>query len=85
MKNAHFPRRKTNSEGTSIGLGWNISRSHGLEIVGHNGTTGGYASYLGFIKQQQLGVIVLANFNLGDDAAEIGFRLLEQLATALTK
>lgn len=82
MRDAQLPRRKTGSEMMSSGLGWQIVRRHGLEIIGHNGVTGGYASYLGFIRQQRVGVVVLANFALDDDAAELGFRLLEQLSAA---
>ncbi|MCP4677075.1 MAG: serine hydrolase [Deltaproteobacteria bacterium] len=53
-----------------IGLAWMISpldkqKSH--EVVWHNGGTGGYRSYLGFVKEANVGVVVLSNSQLEVD------------------
>ena len=65
--------------GTKIGLGWitTPSQNTGEKVVWHNGGTGGYRSFTGFIKNQNLGVIVLNNTPLSVD--EIGFLVLEHL------
>ena len=35
-----------------IGLGWHITTDDGLSIIWHNGMTGGYASYVGFVPDK---------------------------------
>jgi len=66
---------------TKIGLGWitTPSQNTGEEIVWHNGGTGGYRSFTGFIKNQNVGVIVLNNTPLSVD--EIGFLVLDFLVS----
>jgi len=57
---------------SKIGLGWiTTTTKNGEDIVWHNGGTGGYRSTGGFVKNHNLGVIVLNNSALSVD--EIGF------------
>ncbi len=68
----------TNSGGTSdgpvVGLGWHIRAFGDTFIIWHNGGTGGYRSFAGFIKGGDKGVVVLTNSDMGVD--DIGIHLL---------
>jgi hypothetical protein len=69
------PRAATGQKDLEIGLGWHISKTHGTEIIWHNGGTGGYRSFCGFAPSKKRGVVVLINSTSpGDD---IGLHLLE--------
>jgi CubicO group peptidase (beta-lactamase class C family) len=43
------------------GMGWAIDDYHGLKQVGHGGVTLGSVSYLGFLPDADLGVVILTN------------------------
>jgi CubicO group peptidase (beta-lactamase class C family) len=64
---------------TSLGMCWRINTYDG--IVWHNGHLKGYRTYLGFIPNKHLGVIILSA-NEGLAAGRLGERILKQL-TAL--
>ena len=74
-------KRLTMGGQSEIGLGWIITPSQNTDekVVWHNGGTGGYRSFTGFIKSQNLGVIVLNNTPLSVD--EIGFLVLDYLVS----
>ena len=57
-----------------VGLGWHIGAADGLELVWHNGGTGGYRTFAGFLKGGNKGVVVLSNSNASVD--DIGMHLL---------
>jgi D-alanyl-D-alanine-carboxypeptidase/D-alanyl-D-alanine-endopeptidase len=42
-----------------VGLGWQIDLAY--DLIWHNGGTGGYSSYIGFNRDKNLGVVILAN------------------------
>ena len=48
----------------NLPLGWQreITLQGRLEIYWHNGGTGGYVSFIGFNRERQIGVVVLANY-----------------------
>lgn len=54
-------RRPLGADTMEIGLGWMIEKTGGEEMVWHNGGTGGYCSFLGFLPKSRQGVVVLAN------------------------
>jgi len=62
-----------------IGLGWLtiFPKDTNLELLFHNGGTGGFRTAILFSKEKQMGVIVLANSIQSVDA--IGFRIIELL------
>ncbi len=63
-----------------IGLAWLISplgKQKAHEVIWHNGGTGGYRSYLGFLKDANIGVVVLSNSQLEVDT--LGSLILKQL------
>ncbi len=60
----------------TIGLGWIIMSAHGREIVGHNGATGGFRSFVGYDPAERIGVVVLSNASTVTGIDDIGFHLL---------
>lgn len=60
-------RRPTGTPNLDIALGWHILTQGGREFVWHNGGTGGYSSFAGFCPQTGVGVVVLANSEIGVD------------------
>jgi len=58
-----------------VGLGWHIRDNGQTRIVWHNGGTGGYRTFCGFIKDKGIGVVVLSNMNISAD--DIGFHMLD--------
>ena len=69
------PQFDAGSPTMQIGMGWHILGRPTMEIVWHNGGTGGYRSFAGFDRTRQLGVVVLANSTVSVD--DIGFHLLD--------
>lgn len=61
-----------------VGLGWHTMNQDGMEIIWHNGGTGGYRTFAGFIKGGDKGVVVLSNSNAGVD--DIGIHILQPTA-----
>jgi CubicO group peptidase (beta-lactamase class C family) len=64
------------------GLGW-VSlplRGDPRRMLWHNGGTGGFRSFLGFVPDTSAGVVVLSNSARSGDA--IGFRILESISRA---
>jgi serine-type D-Ala-D-Ala carboxypeptidase/endopeptidase len=64
----------------SSGLGWARGplRGGASDVVWHNGGTGGFRSFAGFVEDARTAVVVLSNSARSVDA--IGFRLLETLS-----
>lgn len=74
MKQTHVARHPTLTDGITIGLGWHIDKRNGSEIAWHNGSTGGFRSYIGFDAQAQKGVVVFSNMLVSVD--DIGRHIL---------
>lgn len=60
---------------TAIGLNWLIRHAGTDTIIWHNGGTGGYRSFAGFVPSRKMGVVVLTNSG-GAGADDIGMHLL---------
>ncbi len=58
-----------------VGLGWHIKKGSNGDVIWHNGGTGGYRAFAGFVKESGKGVVVLTNSTTGAD--DIGFHLLD--------
>ena len=67
-------RRPTDVSSQAIGLGWHIDSENALDIIWHNGGSGGSCSYMAFLKGSQVGVVVLSNSNSTVD--ELGRKIL---------
>jgi D-alanyl-D-alanine-carboxypeptidase/D-alanyl-D-alanine-endopeptidase len=52
-------------------------RGHTHQVLWHNGGTGGFRSFVGFVKESETDVVVLSNCARSVDA--IGFRILETI------
>lgn len=74
LKETHGKRAGTGQEGLDIGLGWHIVPLGDSSLIWHNGGTGGYRSFCGFIPEQKMGVVVLSNSVYDIDT--LGFHLL---------
>ena len=57
-----------------MGLGWHYAQNGDDTIIWHNGATGGYKSFTGFVKGTSKGVVVLANSD--GDIGRLGMKLL---------
>jgi CubicO group peptidase (beta-lactamase class C family) len=58
-----------------VGLGWHINKGAEGDVIWHNGGTGGYRTFSGFVKETDRGVVVLTNSTTGAD--DIGLHLLD--------
>ena len=76
------------SQGTLVGvaLGWHFSSlGQGQPLMcWHNGGTGGYKSFMGFVRANASGVVILSNYGLAYDQGvdmigEMGKKILELL------
>ncbi|MCC3265266.1 serine hydrolase domain-containing protein [Arthrobacter gengyunqii] len=61
-----------------IGAGWITLEHHGRNITWHNGSTGGFSSWIGLDRAAGTGVVVLAAVHRSVDRQ--GFRCLEEFA-----
>ena len=74
MRFAQQPRAKAGV--MRIGLNWFTQTTpSGMEIVWHNGASGGYGAYIGFDQKRGVGVVLLSNSSGGAD--DIAFHLLD--------
>jgi len=73
MKKAHEVRHDK-AGGMRVGLGWHIAKGKNGDVIWHNGGTGGYKAFAGFVKETGEGVVVLTNSTESVD--DIGFHLL---------
>jgi serine-type D-Ala-D-Ala carboxypeptidase/endopeptidase len=60
-----------------IGLGWMLTPNN--DWAWHNGGTGGFASYVGFSRQLNFGILVLANQAANPEITKFGQALAKQL------
>lgn len=76
---AHAPRMRATEGGPWVGLGWHLSPlpDGTRTMVWHNGGTGGYRSWAGFVKETRTAVVVLANST--HDIDPLGVALLARL------
>jgi CubicO group peptidase (beta-lactamase class C family) len=65
-----------------VAMGWHIKKGKNGDVYWHNGGTGGYRTYVGFVKETGKGVVLFTNSSTGAD--DIGFYLLDP-ASKLTE
>jgi len=70
-------RRPTGSGDMDIALGWHVLKTHGKEIVWHNGGTAGYRTFIGFDRAARSGIVVLSNAGTVAGPDDIGRHLLD--------
>lgn len=71
---ARKPQREAGAK-MKIGLNWHILAGSAGEIIWHNGGTGGFHSFIGFVPAQKRGIVVLTNSTESID--DIGFNFLD--------
>jgi len=59
----------------SVAMSWHIKKGDNGDVIWHNGGTGGYRTFTGFVKETGIGVVLLTNSSAGAD--DIGFYLLD--------
>ncbi len=69
-------RHATDSPDIDVMLGWHIWKRYGVNIVWHNGVTGGYWSFIGFDPIAKTGAVVLSNTRFDNDA--IGLHVVDR-------
>ena len=65
-------------EKAQVGLGWMLLPRGDDRIAWHNGQTGGYRSFAGYLAGAGVGVVVLSNAATATGVDDIGFHLLDQ-------
>ncbi|NJN87096.1 MAG: serine hydrolase [Leptolyngbyaceae cyanobacterium SL_7_1] len=76
LHNTHTIQIQTGSPEVAMALGWHVLTQNQTEIILHNGGTGGFRSFIGFVKQPRLGVVVLSNSE--HEISDIGLHLLDR-------
>ncbi len=67
--------RHDKANGMSVAMAWHVKKGTEGDVFWHNGGTGGYRSFAGFVKETGKGVVILANSS--EDPWDIGFNLLD--------
>src|SRR5437868_10874914 len=76
MRRMRTPRHATGTKGLEIAMAWHVLTIYGPEMFWHNGETGGYHSFAGFVPAKKKGVVVLSDsVNNIDD---LGRHILEE-------
>ncbi|MXN92632.1 serine hydrolase [Flavobacterium sp. Sd200] len=72
--------KETFNDGSdAIGLGWFLYPVKGDSLIWHNGGTGGFTSYTGYLKDKKVGVVVLTNSSSQGGPDRIGTAILRHL------
>lgn len=69
-------QRPTGIGDNKIGLGWGIMKSGDNQLIWHNGGTGGYCSFIGFLPEMNVGVAALVNASTDVGIDDIAQHLL---------
>jgi CubicO group peptidase (beta-lactamase class C family) len=75
MRRMRSMSKPTGVPDLEIMMGWHAFKKYGTEIVWHNGGTGGYRSFAGFVPAAKRGVVVLCNTSMDND--DLGRHILE--------
>lgn len=76
LQKTHVPQHSTPTPEMQIAIGWHVLNHKGTEIIMHDGGTGGFRSFIGFVKNKGIGVVVLSNSE--NDINDIGLHLLDE-------
>jgi serine-type D-Ala-D-Ala carboxypeptidase/endopeptidase len=76
--NATLTVRRPAAAGSDIALGWMVMTRGDDELIWHGGGTGGYRSFVGYLRKARVGVVVLSNTATEIGGDDIGFHLLDK-------
>lgn len=71
------PGKLRNGTSLEYALGLEVTRAHGLRLISHSGSTGGYKTWLGRYPEKGISVAVMCN-NGGIDPVELGEKVAGQ-------
>jgi serine-type D-Ala-D-Ala carboxypeptidase/endopeptidase len=71
-------RRPAGTPGSAVALGWMVMTRGDNELIWHNGGTGGYRSFAGYLRKARVGVVVLSNTATATGGDDIGLHLLDK-------
>lgn len=73
-----YTPRFTIAPGSQVALGWHRLHSEetGCTVIWHNGETGGYSSFIGFMPDRDAGLVLLCNTAASKHTDEAAFRML---------
>jgi serine-type D-Ala-D-Ala carboxypeptidase/endopeptidase len=54
LQKTHLIQHSTETPNVKIAIGWHVLNHNGTEIIMHDGGTGGFRSFIGFVKQKRL-------------------------------
>jgi D-alanyl-D-alanine-carboxypeptidase/D-alanyl-D-alanine-endopeptidase len=75
MQLTHSALFPTDEPGVQIALGWFVRELDGRQILYHEGGTGGFYAFVGFVPEAQMGVVILTNTQRKLD--DLAFNLLD--------
>ncbi|MBX5494555.1 MAG: serine hydrolase [Bryobacteraceae bacterium] len=78
MAEMHRPQIVINEDST-YGLGWSIRRLEDRKLIEHSGSITGFIAWVGFVPQERVGAIVLANLSNTSLPGTIGPRIVRRL------
>ncbi|UVI38394.1 serine hydrolase domain-containing protein [Qipengyuania spongiae] len=85
LREAHRAHRPGPKPGITIGLAWMTIERDNRTMLGHNGGTAGYSTYIAFDPVTRAGIVVLSNSGDFDYADRIGRDLLQPTRTDLSR
>ena len=76
ISSCHTVRVGAGHKDVEVALAWHVNRlgQDGKRVLWHNGGTGGFRSWIGFVKETRTGVVILSNSANSVDS--LGFRIL---------
>jgi len=83
MEMSHGIQKPTGTPDLDIGMGWHIFNKYNTSVVWHNGGTGGYRTWAGFVKSKKSAVVVLCNTSFGVDDLGLHFLVADYPAKML--
>jgi CubicO group peptidase (beta-lactamase class C family) len=60
-------RKPADAANVAVALGWHVTTRDNVDLIWHNGGTGGYASFIGYSPQSGVGIVALSNSAAGVD------------------
>lgn len=66
--------RHRKAGGRKVAMGWHFKSGKYGDVIWHNGGTGGFRTFAGFVKESGVGVVLFTNSSMGSD--DIGLHLL---------
>ena len=64
---------------SSYGLGWYVDSFRGHELIHHGGNVDGFSSFVSFMPEEKLGVVVLSNLNITHLPIALSYEIYDRL------